>query len=148
MKDAGFAATLKGAKLVARKNQDKPDQVLRRVRFELVLPFDAMTAEWLGETAQGQYDMLSGRSIKRFSMAIDAYHAKADLSGAGGIAEIANAEGVSATAAVKGRDDKEHEELTLVFEAFPDARLLTFLAANIGGGIDCDFKALQLECAT
>jgi len=148
MKDAGFSATLKGAKLIARKNQDNPDQALRRVRFELVLPFDAMTAEWLGETAQGQYDMLTDRSIKRFSMAIDAYHAKAALSGMGGNAEITDAEGVSATAAVKGRDDKEHEELTLVFEAFPDAKMLTFLAQNIGGGIDCNFKALQLECAT
>jgi hypothetical protein len=146
--DAGFSATLKGAKLIARKNPDKPDHELRRVRFELVLPFDELTAEWLGETAQGQYDMLTGRAIKRFSMTIDAYHAKADLSGMGGNAEIVDAEGVSATAAVKGRDDKEHEELTLVFEAFPDAKLLTFLAANVGGGIDCNFKALQLECAT
>ena len=144
MKDAGFSAVLKSAKLIARKNPDKPDAILRRVRFELVLPFGELEAEWLGDAAQQQFDMMVGRAIKRCVIPIDAYHAKTELSGVGN-AEILDCEGVQATAAVKGKDDKEHEELTLVFEAFPDAKLVTFLAASLGCEIACSFKALQLE---
>lgn len=144
MKDAGFSAVLKSAILRARKSPDDPSTILRRVRFELVKPFDIESAEWLGDSAMKQWHMMAARDIKKCVIPIDAYHAKAELSGTGN-AEILDCEGVQATAAVKGKDDKEHEELTLVFEAFPDARLVTFLAASLGCEITCSFKALQLE---
>lgn len=146
MKDAGFAATLKSAKLTARKNPDKPDQILRRVRFELVKLFSVGDAEWLGDAAVQQRKYLVDRFVKTFSMPIDAYHAKAEIVGVGN-AEIADCSGIAATAAVKGKEDDEREEITFVFEAFPDAKLVTFLAASLGCEVECSFKALQLEMA-
>jgi hypothetical protein len=146
MKDAGFSAVLKSAKLIARKNPDKPDAIIRRVRFELVKGFSVDSAEWLGMVAVQQRLMMVDRDIKKCVIPIDAYHAKVEIAGVG-TAGIADCEGVSATATIKGKDDNEHEELTLVFEAFPDAKLVTFLAASLGRQIDCSFKALQLECA-
>jgi len=144
MKDAGFSATLKSAKLTARKNPDKPDAIIRRVRFELVKNFEASDAEWMGPTAIDGRKAMQSRDMKKIVLPIDAYHAKATLTG-NGTAEIADCAGVTATAAVKGRDESEHEEITFVFEAFPDAKLVTFLAASLGCGVDCTFAALQLE---
>jgi hypothetical protein len=147
MKDAGFSATLKNAWFTARKNPDKPDMIIRRVRFELVKDLDSHSAEWLGPVAIQQRMMMGARDVKKFVCQMDAYHAKVELGGTGGNAEIADCEGVSATASVKGKKDNEREELTLVFEAYPDAKLVTFLAASLGCEISCSFKALQLECA-
>lgn len=144
MKDAGFAATLKRAQLTARKNPDKPDTVIRRVKFELVKSFESSDAEWLGDTAIAGRKSMQARDLKKLVLPIDGYHAKVELAGVGN-AEIADCTGVTATAAVKGSDDKEHEDLTLVFEAFPDAALVTFLAASLGCGVDCNFFALQME---
>jgi hypothetical protein len=145
MKDAGFSATLKSAKLIARKNSDKPDTILRRVKFELVKNFEASDAEWLGETAMTGRKAMQARDMKKIVLPIDGYHAKAMLSGIGGNAEITDCSGVQAAAVVKGKDDDEHEEITYVFEAFPDAGLMTFLAMSVGCGIDCSFAKLQME---
>jgi len=148
MRDAGFSATLKNAWLTARTNPDKPDTVIRRVRFELVKSFDEVAAEWLGDVAIKQRALMLSRDLKKVVMQIDTYHAKVELSGLGGNATIADCTGVQAAAVVKGKDDKEHEEVTFVFEAFPDSTLVTFLAMALGSGIDCSFAALQLECAS
>lgn len=141
MQDARFSAQLKSAKLTARSEADK---TIRRVQFALARDFSIDIADWLGPVATNQRELLVGGDIDKVEIPIDAYHAKATLSGMGGNAEVA-VDGISAAAVVKqSGEDQQTEEVTLVFEAFPEAKLLTFLAASVKEHIDCTFMRSQL----
>jgi hypothetical protein len=145
MQDARFTAQLKAAKFVARNEDDK---TIRRVQFSLARDFSLDIADWLGAVATNQRDLLVKGDIDSVEIPIDAYHAKAMLSGLGGNAEM-QVDGVCATAVVKavGKDEGQREEVTFVFEAYPHAPLLTFLAAALKEHIDCEFKRSQLTIA-
>jgi len=142
-KDATFTATLKAASLTARKHPDRPGTTLRRVRFALAREFGPGEAEWLGENAVRMRTLLQRRDLRRVEIPIDGYHAKVVLSGISGSAET-EVEGVTATACVVGAEDQETEKVTFVFEAFPEAKLLTFLAASLKGAVACEFLVSQL----
>jgi hypothetical protein len=142
MQDARFTAQLKAAKLIARSEGDK---TIRRVQFSLALYFTLEVADWLGAVATNQRDLMIHGDIDKVEIPIDAYHAKTTVSGLGGNAEMF-VDGVSATATVKsGGEDKEPSyEVVFIFEAYPDAKLLTFMAAALKEHIECDFKRTQL----
>ena len=145
MNDTTFSATLKSAKLVARKDPDNPDTVIRRVQFTLAREFSPGDAEWLGTEAVHMRKLLQQRDLHRFEIEIDAYHAKAAFHGIGGNADIKQLDGVTATAGIVGSEEDEHEEINFTFESFPEAKLLTFLAMAVKERIDCELKVLQLE---
>ena len=143
MNDAEFRAELRSAKMTARPDEKT---TIRRVEFALCREFTVEAAEWLGPVAVNQRDLMVNGDVDKFSADIAAYHAKALLQGTGGNAEF-QADGISATAttkAGKGEDDEPTYWLTLTFEAFPDAKLLSFPSADLKEYIDCDFKRLQL----
>jgi hypothetical protein len=143
MEDARFSAQLKAAKLTAKSEEDK---TIRRVQFQLAREFSVEIAEWLGDVALNQRALMIAGDVDKCELPIDAYHAKAELAGLGGTASVF-VDGISATASVKqGKEDEpQHEEVAFVFEAFPDAKLLTFLAATLKEYVDCDFKRTQLS---
>lgn len=141
MNDTAFTAMLKTGKLTARADEAK---TIRRVQFSLVRDFDEADAEWLGPNAIQLRSSLKNRTLNRFEIPIDAYHAKASLHAEGGNVEV-DVDGITATAAIVGADDKEREEITYLFEAFPDAKLLTFLASSLREHIDCELVRSQTE---
>jgi hypothetical protein len=148
MQDIKIQACLKSAKFVARKNPDKPDTMIRRVSFQLQCPvFSEGHAEWLGEEAIILRRQLQSRALKSFDLLINAYHAKLEFDGASG-STSGEVCGVSAAAAVIGREEDEHEELTLTFEAHIEAKLLSFIGASLKEFVDVDLKAIQLEAFT
>ena len=147
MNDTLFSATLHSAKLVARKDPDKPDTVIRRVQFVLARDFSIEQAEWLGAEATHMRELLQHRDLHRFEIEIDGYHAKASFHGLAGNADIAQVDGVKAVAGLVGSEEDEHEEINFTFEAFPEAKLLTFLAMAVKERIDCEFEVLQLDLA-
>ena len=52
---------------------------------------------------------------------------------------------MKAVAGLVGSEEDEHEEINFTFEAFPEAKLLTFLAMALKETIDYEFQVLQLE---
>jgi hypothetical protein len=147
MNDTTFSATLKAAKLVARKDPDTPNTMIRRVQFQLTRDFSVEQAEWLGSEATHMRGLLQHRDLRRFELEIDGYHAKASFHGLAGNVDIPQLDGVTAVAGVVGSEEDEHEEVTFTFEAFPEAKLLTFLAMAVKERIECEFAVLQLELA-
>jgi len=141
MYDTAFTAMLKTGKLTARAEETK---TIRRVQFSLVRDFTVADAEWLGTEAMQLRTSLQNGTLNRFEIPIDAYHAKATFHGRGGNVDI-DVDGITATAAVVGSDENEHEEVAYLFEAFPDAKLLTFLASSLKEHIDCEFKRTQTQ---
>jgi hypothetical protein len=140
MQDSVFRAQLKSAKLTAKTVDEK---TIRRVQFALSRNFGPEDAEWMGEQAIRCRELLLRRDLSKFDFPIDAYHAKACFAGVGGNAEV-DVDGILASATVVGKDESEHEEITYTFEAFPDGKLLTFLASALKEWIDCDLKCSQL----
>jgi hypothetical protein len=145
MQDITIQAALKSAKITARKNPDRPDQMIRRVQIQLQCSdFSEEHAEWLGEEAIVLRRQLQSRALKSFDLLINAYHAQLAFAGARGNAEAEGC-GVSACASVVGKEAEEHEELTLTFELVPTATALTFVAASLKEVVDVDIKAMVLE---
>jgi hypothetical protein len=144
MKDITFQASLDGAKFIAR-NQEAT--IVRRVQFKLQRSFDLEQAEWLdAEPLRGK---LQRGELDAFEIPIDAYHAKASFHGLAGNA-TAQVDGVSAAAKMSSGDEPR-PMLALTFEAFPDAALLTWLAASVKEHVEVELLALQgdlLETAT
>jgi len=136
-----FYATLSGVKAVART---KDDCVSRRVEIKLVRDFDLDMAGWLGSEAESCRGLMQKRSIDGFTIAIDAYRGRMQLSGRGGNA-VAHVDGREAKAAIVGSEDKQHEELTLIFEAPPEGLLLTFLFGALKESIEVTLQRDQLE---
>jgi hypothetical protein len=136
MNDISFGASLEGAKLIARNVDDK---VIRRVQFKLGRPFSLEQADWLD--AEPLRAKLQRGELDAFEIPIDAYHAKASFSGTAGNA-AAQVDGVSAAAKMSGGDDPT-PLLVLTFEAFPEAALLTWLAASVKEHVDVELLALQ-----
>ena len=79
--------------------------------------------------------------LDAFEIPIDAYHAKASFHGLSGNA-TAQVDGVKAAAKMSSGDEPR-PLLTLTFEAFPDAALLTWLAASVKEHVDVELLALQ-----
>lgn len=145
MNDINISASLDAAKFTAHKHPDKPGTMIRRIEFKLVCPdFSVEHAEWLGEEAIDLRKKLQSRTLSSFTLLLGAYHAKLKLSGIHGNAET-TVDGIKAVAAVKGKDEDEHEELDLVFEAPVSDRLATFVGASLKETVGCDFAATQLE---
>jgi hypothetical protein len=145
MQDITIQACLKSAKFIARKNPDKPDTMIRRVQLQFQCPtFSEGHAEWLGDEAIVLRRQLQSRALKSFDLLINAYRAKLALDGSAGSAS-GEVTGVSAAASVVGKEEDEHEELTLTFEANIEAKLLSFLGASLKEIVDVDLKAIQLE---
>ena len=145
MQDIAIQAALKSTKFIARKNPDKPDTMIHRVQFQLqCADFSEEHAEWLGPEAVVLRKQLQSRALKSFDLLINAYQAKMEIAGSKGNA-TADVFGVSAAAAVVGKEEDEHEELTLTFEATGNAGLLTFLLASLKETVDVDLKSIQLE---
>lgn len=143
MQDTKFKAELYSAKFTTRKDDQK--RVLRRVQFTLVLgDFPIHIAEWLGDVAISQRDLIQSRDLSKFEMEIDNYFAKATFSGTSGNAD-ADVAGILAVAEVVGQDEKEHEEVKLTFEAFPTAKLLTWIASSLKEWVEVDMAAMQGE---
>ena len=143
MQDATFRAELHSAKFVTHKDDAK--KIIRRVHFTLVLSdFPINVAEWLGDEAVSLRLLLQSRSLRKFDQTIDFYFAKAALGSTFGNAD-ADVAGISAVAAVVGKDEDEHEEITLTFEAFPTAKLLTWIAASLKEWVDVEMVASQRE---
>ena len=138
MQDHKFHGSLDGAKLTAR-NEEKT--VVRRVQFKFGCDFRIEDAEWLGVEAM-RTDLEHG-VLDTFDVPIDAFHAKASFSGTKGNAEV-QVQGVSATAKMSGGEEPE-PRITITLEAFPDASLLSWLAASIKEYVDVELKALQGE---
>jgi hypothetical protein len=143
MQDAKFRAELHSAKFTTRKDDAK--KVIRRVQFALILgDFPVNVAEWLGEEAVSLRLLLQSRSLRKFDLPIDYYFALAALESTSGNAD-ADVAGISAVAAVVGKDEDEHEEITLTFEAFPTAKMLTWIAASLKEWVDVEMVASQRE---
>jgi hypothetical protein len=142
--DIVFSATLKSAKLTARKNPDHPDTVIRRVQFSLSKTFGHEEAEFLGQVGIELLENLQGRVLNKGEIPINAYHAKAEFSGSRGSA-TAEIDGLVVKAAVVGNEDQEHEEITFEFEAPCEASLLVFFGLSLKEYIDCDVKRTQQE---
>ena len=138
MNDISFGASLDGAKLLAHADGDK---TVRRVQFKLGRPFSLEQAEWL--EAEPLRQKLQRGELDAFEIPIDAFHAKASFSGMAGNAS-AQVDGVAATAKMSGGDDPV-PMLALVFEAFPEAALLTWLAASVKENVEVKLLALQGE---
>ena len=144
MKDISFGASLDGAKLLAHNQEAK---VVRRAEFKLGRNFDLEQAEWLD--AEPLRQKLQRGELDAFEIPIDAYHAKASFHGLSGNA-TAQVDGVKAAAKMSSGDEPK-PLLTLTFESFPDAALLTWLAASVKEHVDVELLALQgdlLETAT
>jgi len=136
VKDITLTASLDGAKLIAR-NQEAT--IVRRVQFKLQRSFDLEQAEWLdAEPLRGK---LQRGELDAFEIPIDAYHAKASFHGLAGNA-TAQVDGVKAAAKMSSGDEPK-PLLTLTFEAFPDAALLTWLAASVKEHVEVELLALQ-----
>lgn len=145
MQDIVIQAGIKSAKFVARKNPDKPDTMIRRVQFQLQCgEFSHEHAEWLGDSAMVLREKLQSRDLNSFDLPINAYHAKMEVSGLRGNADT-EVDGVCAVAAVVGHEEKEHEELTLTFEAPCEATLLTFIGMSLKETVEVSLKSCQLE---
>ena len=145
MTNIEFQAILKSAKLTARKNPDNPAQILRRVQFSLHRSdFGVEEAEWLGDVGIQLRNNLQGRNLNRGEIPINGFHAIAEFSGMAGRTR-ANIDGLVAKAAVVGKEDEEHEEITFEFEAPCEGLLLTFFGASLKAVIDCDIRNSQLD---
>ena len=144
MNDIVFSASLKSAKLTARKNPDHPDTVIRRVQFSLSKTFGHEEAEFLGQVGIELLANLQGRVLNKGEIPINAYHAKAEFAGSRGTA-TADIDGLVAKAAVVGNEDQEHEEITFEFEAPCEASLLVFFGLSLKEYIECDIKRVQQE---
>ena len=136
MKDITLTASLDGAKLLAHKQEAK---VVRRVEFKLGRNFDLEQAEWLDTEPLRQ--KLQRGELDAFEIPIDAYHAKASFHGLAGNA-TAQVDGVKAAAKMSSGDEPR-PMLALTFEAFPDAALLTWLAASVKEHVEVELLALQ-----
>ena len=136
MKDISFGASLDGAKLLAHAVDDK---TVRRVQFKLGRPFSLEQAEWL--EAEPLRQKLQRGELDAFEIPINAFHAKASFSGMAGNAS-AQVDGVAATAKMSGGEDPT-PMLALTFEAFPEAALLTWLAASVKENVEVELLALQ-----
>ena len=136
MKDISFGASLDGAKLLAHNQEAK---VVRRAEFKLGRNFDLEQAEWLD--AEPLRQKLQRGELDAFEIPIDAYHAKASFHGLAGNA-TAQVDGVKAAAKMSSGDEPK-PLLTLTFEAFPDAALLTWLAASVKEHVEVELLALQ-----
>lgn len=136
MKDITLTASLDGAKLIAR-NQEAT--IVRRVQFKLGRHFDLEQAEWLD--AEQLRQKLQRGELDAFEIPIDAYHAKASFHGLAGNA-TAQVDGVSAAAKMSSGDEPR-PMLALTFESFPDAALLTWLAASVKEHVEVELLALQ-----
>jgi len=146
MNDIQFQASLKSAKLTARKNPDHPDTVIRRVQFSLTKTFGHEEAEFLGQVGIELLHNLQGRVLNKGEIPINAYHAKAEFTGSRGTA-TADIDGLVAKAAVVGNEDQEHEEITFDFEAPCESSLLVFFGLSLKEFIDIDLKRSQQEIA-
>ena len=138
MKDISFGASLDGAKLLAHAVDDK---TVRRVQFKLGRPFSLEQAEWL--EAEPLRQKLQRGELDAFEIPINAFHAKASFSGMAGNAS-AQVDGVAATAKMSGGEDPT-PMLALTFEAFPEAALLTWLAASVKENVEVELLATQAE---
>jgi hypothetical protein len=144
MENIAIQASLKSAKLTARKNPDHPDTVIRRVQFSLTKTFGHEEAEFLGQVGIELLRNLQGRVLNKGEILIDAFHAKAEFVGSRGTA-TADIDGLVAKAAVVGNEDQEHEEITFDFEAPCEAGLLVFFGLSLKEFIDVDIKGTQQE---
>ena len=79
--------------------------------------------------------------LDTFEIPIDAYHAKAEFSGMAGNAS-AQVQGVSVAAKMSGGEQPE-PRITITLEAFPEALLLTWLAASMKEHVEVKLLALQ-----
>ena len=136
--NVAFTASLDSAKLMAHNQEAK---VVRRVQFKLGLDFDLTLTEWLD--AEPLRQKLQRGELDAFEIKIDAYHAKASFSGLAGNA-TAQVDGVSAAAKMSGGEDPK-PRITITLEAFPDATLLSWLAASVKEHVDVELLALQGE---
>ena len=136
MTDHKFHGSLDGAKLTAR-NEEKT--VVRRVEFKFGCDFRIEDAEWL--SVENMRRDLMGGMLDTFKVPIDAFHAKASFSGTKGNAEV-QIQGVSAEAKMSGGEEPE-PRITITMEAFPDASLLSWLAASLKEYVDVKLLALQ-----
>ena len=136
MKDITFTGSLDGAKLIAH-NEDKT--VVRRVQFKFGRDFDVEQAEWLGAESL-RLKLMSG-DLDTFEIPITAYFAKAAFSGTKGNAEV-QVQGVSAAAKMSGGEEPK-PLITITLEAFPEAALLSWLAASIKEHVEVELMALQ-----
>lgn len=134
-----FSATLETASLQAHPDDDK---TIRRVRFRFSLPFALDMAEWLGPDALEMRRLMVSGQLSKFSMPLDVVTFKAVFD-CNGTAE-ATLEGVAATAKMSGGEEPE-PLLALEFEAFPEAKLLTWLAASLKAECDVDLAPVQTE---
>jgi len=136
MKDITLTVSLDGARLLAH-NVDA--HVVRRVEFKLGCDFDLERAEWLD--AEPLRQKLQMGELGAFEIPIDAYHAKASFHGLAGNA-TAQVDGIKAAAKMSSGDEPR-PMISLFFEAFPDAALLTWLAASIKEHVEVELLALQ-----
>lgn len=144
MNDISFQASLKSAKLTARKNPDHPDTIIRRVQFSLTKDFGHEEAEFLGTVGVELLRNLQGRVLNKGEIPINAFHARAEFQGTRGSA-TADIDGLVAKAAIVGNEDQEHEEITFDFEAPCEAGLLVFFGVSLKEHIDVDIKRIQQE---
>jgi hypothetical protein len=140
MQDLTFNAALEAAKLTARTEDDK---TIRRVVFKLSRGFSLEQAEWLGDEACHMRGLMNRGVLEKFTQPIDAYVGKITLTGGAGTA-TAEVFGLAAVASMSGGEMPE-PLMALTFEAFPEAKLLTFLAASIKEFIDVELLASQTE---
>jgi hypothetical protein len=138
MNDFRFHGSLDGAKLIAR-NEEK--EVVRRVQFKFGCDFGMEYAEWLD--CEPLRTKLMRGDLDTFEIPIDAFHAKASFSGTKGNAKV-QVQGVSAAAKMSGGEEPE-PRITITLEAFPDATMLSWLAASIKEYVDVELLALQGE---
>jgi hypothetical protein len=144
MNDIIFSASLKSAKLTARKNPDHPDTVIRRLQFSLTTTFGHEEAVFLGQVGIELLRNLQGRVLNKGEIPINAYHARAEFTGSMGNS-IADIDGLVAKAYVVGNEDQEHEEITFDFEAPCSAGLLVFFGLSLKEHIVVDLKRTRLE---
>ena len=143
MEDTKFRAELHSAKFTTHKDDSK--RILRRVQFTLALgDFPVHIAEWLGDVAVSQRQLILSRDLTKFESGIDNYFAKATFGSSSGNAE-ADVAGINVVVGVVGKDGKEHEETTLNFEAFPTVKLLTWIASSLKEWVDVEMVASQRE---
>jgi hypothetical protein len=142
MKDITFRASLETAKLIARAEEKT---TVRRIVFKFSRTFDLEQAEWLGAEAVHMRMMMHGGTLDKFKLPIDAYAANMNLAGSCGNA-TSIVFGVAAEASMASGEEPK-PMLALTFEAHPDAKLLSFVAASMKEWVDVELQGLQQESA-